>query len=82
MFGLYPVFYQFTSVILYTCTMSSRSCHGDLLDSQKDTGDTGALEPSFQLLLKPSGTSNMLNLSPRNGASLHFFDFCMLGGVI
>lgn len=34
----FPCFYQFTSVILYTSTMSSHFSHRILLDSQRDTG--------------------------------------------
>lgn len=37
-FGLFPLFYQFTSVILYTDTMSSHSSHRILLGSHRDTG--------------------------------------------
>lgn len=35
-FWLRPLFYQFTSVIPYTSTMSSHSNHRDLLGSQRD----------------------------------------------
>lgn len=37
-FGLFPLFYQFTSVILYSGTMSSHSSHRILLGSQRDSG--------------------------------------------
>lgn len=53
LFGLHPVFYQFTSVILYSCSTRPRSCHRGLIDSQRDKRRCPISANISQALLKP-----------------------------